>query len=175
MAPASFTGYNRAGPAKSLGAWLRAAENGATLRSSKRSSAERDGRMASLYRDSKPQGGLRSTPFTRWRTKRENLCQVVAPARKSGIKRTTKNLSGGRGRTRTCEGIASGFTVRPLCHSGHSPPKPSHRIDLERQSAPSGRSGFAVLWGGGPMKSMEHAPPSFMVCKRSDRMGIGWE
>jgi hypothetical protein len=25
------------------------------------------------------------------------------------------------------------------------------------------------------MKSMEHAPPSFTVCKRSDRMGIGWE
>ncbi len=28
---------------------------------------------------------------------------------------------GGGGRTRTCEGIASGFTVRPLCRSGHSP------------------------------------------------------
>src|SRR6185312_8715583 len=28
---------------------------------------------------------------------------------------------GGRGRTRTYEGIASGFTVRPLCRSGHSP------------------------------------------------------
>jgi hypothetical protein len=30
--------------------------------------------------------------------------------------------AGGRGRTRTYEGIASGFTVRPLCRSGHSPP-----------------------------------------------------
>jgi hypothetical protein len=29
--------------------------------------------------------------------------------------------SGGGGRTRTYEGLASGFTVRPLCHSGHSP------------------------------------------------------
>src|SRR5215467_7762433 len=29
--------------------------------------------------------------------------------------------SGGGGRTRTYEGIASGFTVRPLCRSGHSP------------------------------------------------------
>src|SRR5437667_5463287 len=28
---------------------------------------------------------------------------------------------GGGGRTRTYEGIASGFTVRPLCRSGHSP------------------------------------------------------
>ena len=34
-------------------------------------------------------------------------------------KRVKKN--GGGGRTRTCEGIASGFTVRPLCRSGHSP------------------------------------------------------
>jgi hypothetical protein len=31
MVPASFTGCDRAGPAKSLGAWLRAAENGATV------------------------------------------------------------------------------------------------------------------------------------------------
>ena len=30
-------------------------------------------------------------------------------------------VAGGGGRTRTYEGIASGFTVRPLCHSGHSP------------------------------------------------------
>src|ERR1035437_911895 len=43
--------------------------------------------------------------------------------------------SGGRGRTRTYEGIASGFTVRPLCRSGHSPPKPSHRIDPIRKTA----------------------------------------
>ena len=28
---------------------------------------------------------------------------------------------GGGGRTRTYEGLASGFTVRPLCRSGHSP------------------------------------------------------
>ncbi len=32
--------------------------------------------------------------------------------------------SGGGSRTRTCEGIASGFTVRPLCRSGHSPALP---------------------------------------------------
>src|SRR5258707_3419494 len=29
--------------------------------------------------------------------------------------------AGGGGRTRTYEGLASGFTVRPLCRSGHSP------------------------------------------------------
>ncbi len=32
-----------------------------------------------------------------------------------------KNFRGGGGRTRTYEGLASGFTVRPLCRSGHSP------------------------------------------------------
>ena len=35
--------------------------------------------------------------------------------------------NGGGGRTRTCEGIASGFTVRPLCRSGHSPIAGSNR------------------------------------------------
>ena len=34
---------------------------------------------------------------------------------------STYFLGGGGGRTRTYEGIASGFTVRPLCRSGHSP------------------------------------------------------
>ena len=29
--------------------------------------------------------------------------------------------NGGGSRTRTYEGLASGFTVRPLCRSGHSP------------------------------------------------------
>ena len=29
--------------------------------------------------------------------------------------------NGGGSRTRTYEGVASGFTVRPLCRSGHSP------------------------------------------------------
>ena len=33
----------------------------------------------------------------------------------------TEQRSGGGSRTRTCEGVASGFTVRPLCRSGHSP------------------------------------------------------
>src|SRR5215471_2474804 len=57
---------------------------------------------------------------------------------------------GGRGRTRTYEGIASGFTVRPLCRSGHSPPKPW------QQSAPPWASReLLVLWGGASAKSME--------------------
>jgi hypothetical protein len=34
---------------------------------------------------------------------------------------SSARLAGGGGRTRTYEGLASGFTVRPLCHSGHSP------------------------------------------------------
>ena len=35
--------------------------------------------------------------------------------------RTHRKRIGGGGRTRTYEGYASGFTVRPLCRSGHSP------------------------------------------------------
>ena len=34
---------------------------------------------------------------------------------------TQLNQNGGGSRTRTYEGLASGFTVRPLCRSGHSP------------------------------------------------------
>ena len=36
-------------------------------------------------------------------------------------RRDLRRMAGGGGRTRTYEGLASGFTVRPLCHSGHSP------------------------------------------------------
>jgi hypothetical protein len=36
-------------------------------------------------------------------------------------KSKARRVAGGGGRTRTYEGLASGFTVRPLCHSGHSP------------------------------------------------------
>src|SRR5689334_1810684 len=39
-------------------------------------------------------------------------------------------LDGGGSRTRTYEGIASGFTVRPLCRSGHSPVS---NLDAERR------------------------------------------
>src|SRR5262249_9254753 len=40
---------------------------------------------------------------------------LAEPKRPEGAK------AGGGGRTRTYQGIASGFTVRPLCRSGHSP------------------------------------------------------
>ena len=42
------------------------------------------------------------------------------PLKKKG-NQILKKKDGGGSRTRTCEGIASGFTVRPLCRSGHSP------------------------------------------------------
>ena len=38
-------------------------------------------------------------------------------------------VDGGGSRTRTYEGIASGFTVRPLCRSGHSPSALGARSD----------------------------------------------
>ena len=58
--------------------------------------------------------------------------------------------SGGRGRTRTYEGIARGFTVPPLCRSGHSPTRPSHcmqcfewrAIHRLRKSPVGGRGDF---------------------------------
>ena len=43
-------------------------------------------------------------------------------------------MVGGGGRTLTYEGLASGFTVRPLCRSGHSPA--SESLSLEDESAP---------------------------------------
>src|ERR1700688_3806322 len=66
---------------------------------------------------------------------------------------------GGRGRTRTYEGIASVFTVPPLCRPGHSPPKPPHRIDLERKTASFAGRDSRVLWAGTPGKSMEAVLP----------------
>jgi hypothetical protein len=38
-----------------------------------------------------------------------------------------KKTYGGGGRTRTYEGLASGFTVRPLCRSGHSPAQAANK------------------------------------------------
>jgi hypothetical protein len=55
--------------------------------------------------------------------------------------RLNHRAGGGGSRTRTYEGIASGFTVRPLCRSGHSPL--SQPEALERQ----GRHRRAVLTG----------------------------
>jgi hypothetical protein len=52
--------------------------------------------------------------------------------------------AGGGGRTRTYEGIASGFTVRPLCHSGHSP----QPVEKQRENPAGRRFPRAVLWGG---------------------------
>ncbi len=51
----------------------------------------------------------------------------LAAGRRSAVgdefacKKQAREESGGGGRTRTYEGLASGFTVRPLCRSGHSP------------------------------------------------------
>ena len=54
----------------------------------------------------------------------------------SGRHKVRRNwgVAGGGGRTRTYEGLASGFTVRPLCRSGHSPA--SKRSSLADENAP---------------------------------------
>ncbi len=50
---------------------------------------------------------------------------------------------GGGGRTRTYEGIASGFTVRPLCRSGHSPFPEADALDTQ-QILPGARADAGV-------------------------------
>src|SRR4051794_25359426 len=58
-------------------------------------------------------------------------------------------LGGGGSRTRTYEGIASGFTVRPLCRSGHSPFEPTQTHGAEAVSAglrAGARLPWAPLW-----------------------------
>jgi hypothetical protein len=55
--------------------------------------------------------------YCQWERKR-------SPALTGGVSvnnEARNKADGGGGRTRTYEGIASGFTVRPLCRSGHSP------------------------------------------------------
>ena len=51
---------------------------------------------------------------------RECDTKAAAPAERR-FRRLMILIDGGGGRTRTYEGLASGFTVRPLCRSGHSP------------------------------------------------------
>ncbi len=50
-------------------------------------------------------------------------------------------VAGGGGRTRTYEGLASGFTVRPLCRSGHSP-HPQGTSPRGRKRPGRGRGGL---------------------------------
>ena len=80
---------------------------------------------------------------------------------------------GGRGRTRTYEGIASGFTVRPLCRSGHSPPKPWHRVDLKDNRLRPGLVGNCGSYGEVPSRSQWSAfGSSKTICKAAGRMGL---
>ena len=89
-------------------------------------------------------------------TLRQFYIRVAAPREARRAKR------GGGGRTRTYEGIASGFTVRPLCRSGHSPG--SRRTALiskdNRVRPPAGRV-VPVLCGARSVKSMDGAAPPF--------------
>ena len=71
-----------------------------------------------------------------------------APSACRAVARRAK--AGGGGRTRTYEGLASGFTVRPLCRSGHSSTGPSREGPPLRP-----RASRAVLWRGGPGCQLE--------------------
>src|SRR3569623_1549672 len=74
--------------------------------------------------------------------------------------------SGGRGRTRTYEGIASGFTVRPLCRSGHSPIS-THSVDRTKKTEPT-LSGYGALYGQ-PTRRSQWRP----VRRAGDRVSHG--
>ena len=85
-------------------------------------------------------GGMRRR---RRKLPRENRAEAPSPATTYGYVGTFSirhkvrrkwGVAGGGGRTRTYEGLASGFTVRPLCHSGHSP-MPA-RSSLADENAP---------------------------------------
>ena len=67
--------------------------------------------------------------YSAWKAAALPLSYTRAPPIEPEPRREIKGFGGG-GRTRTYEGVASGFTVRPLCRSGHSSaslhrPKPS--------------------------------------------------
>ena len=61
-----------------------------------------------------------------------DLCRVLSLVSPFSLGPTPsfQPARGGGSRTRTCEGDASGFTVRPLCHSGHSPSRATDQKTL---------------------------------------------
>ena len=86
------------GTAKSLGAWFaqdrahargRERRHGCAARSDRRLKGRPDGLAIPRQQAA---SGLRSTPFTRWRTKRENLCQGGSASAKIGNKTNHKKL-----------------------------------------------------------------------------------
>ena len=74
--------------------------------------------------------------------------------------------NGGRCRTRTYEGVASGFTVRPLCRSGQSP-----TLLLTVKVRPATAS---ALW---PLAFALSTltPPIFLPTHRHERWPVIWE
>ena len=68
--------------------------------------------------------------------------------------------AGGGGRTRTYEGLASGFTVRPLCRSGHSP------APMRQRSRDENAPGLAR--GGSWLMLRERPACQLEICRSSD-------
>src|SRR5262249_32132100 len=100
-----------------------------------------------------------------WRPSCVRACRAEAPQ--------ARRMEGEVGLEPT-KAEASGFTVRPLCHSGHSP-KPSHRIDPKGQTgkAPVRRTSPAkrrVLWSWLPAKSRKPDAPCHTF-ERSEALG----
>src|SRR6202044_1401012 len=78
----------------------------------------------------------------------EGCCTTIVLYPRGGRPRSSiRHRGGGGSRTRTYEGIASGFTVRPLCRSGHSPVRDGGSLTNLPTSAPTGIDGTEA---GGP-------------------------
>ena len=73
-----------------------------------------------------------------------NPPEMTAILRRSGCASNSGRIVGGAGRTRTYEGLASGFTVRPICRSGHSPLRPRRLASLDENASGRPRPGAQV-------------------------------
>ncbi len=80
---------------------------------------------------------------------------------RAGRGKHSEERRGGGGRTRTYEGIASGFTVRPLCRSGHSPSHVGRAATASTTGLPAAGNDaleravtvWRALWWGAPALS----------------------
>jgi hypothetical protein len=76
-------------------------------------------------------------------------------------------MAGGGGRTRTYEGLASGFTVRPLCHSGHSPAPAKIKSRRRKRPGPAEAYRVRLMLPQGSACQLEYA-----VDRTTQRIGV---
>ena len=72
------------------------------------------------------------------------------------FRQTIDIVAGGGGRTRTYEGLASGFTVRPLCRSGHSPLRPMKLASWTKTPRAGRGAGVGLMFPRQPACQLEN-------------------